>query len=201
MPLLWVLREQLGLTGTKFGCGIAACGACTVHLDGTRGALVHAAGVGRRRQAGHDHRGAGPGGRAARRAAGVGGAPGAAVRLLPVGHDHGGGRRCSRQRRRRPTRRSTPAHEHLPLRHVRAGARRHPRCARGRERRHEQVDTARLHRRRHPQRRRLPAGRGGLHLRAEPAFARLRRCQGPGPAHHLDHHRPRQRDHHPDPAL
>ena len=33
-PLLWVLRETLGLTGTKFGCGIAACGACTVHLDG-----------------------------------------------------------------------------------------------------------------------------------------------------------------------
>ena len=33
-PLLWVLREQLGLTGTKYGCGIAACGACTVHLDG-----------------------------------------------------------------------------------------------------------------------------------------------------------------------
>jgi aerobic-type carbon monoxide dehydrogenase small subunit (CoxS/CutS family) len=34
MPLLWVLRDTLGLTGTKFGCGIAACGACTVHLDG-----------------------------------------------------------------------------------------------------------------------------------------------------------------------
>lgn len=34
MPLLWALREQLGLTGTKFGCGISACGACTVHLDG-----------------------------------------------------------------------------------------------------------------------------------------------------------------------
>jgi isoquinoline 1-oxidoreductase subunit alpha len=33
-PLLWVLREQLQLTGTKFGCGIAACGACTVHIDG-----------------------------------------------------------------------------------------------------------------------------------------------------------------------
>jgi isoquinoline 1-oxidoreductase alpha subunit len=35
MPLLWYLRDELGLTGTKFGCGIAACGACTVHLDGT----------------------------------------------------------------------------------------------------------------------------------------------------------------------
>jgi isoquinoline 1-oxidoreductase alpha subunit len=33
-PLLWVLREQLGLTGTKYGCGIALCGACTVHIDG-----------------------------------------------------------------------------------------------------------------------------------------------------------------------
>ena len=33
MPLLWVIREELGLTGTKFGCGIAQCGACTVHLD------------------------------------------------------------------------------------------------------------------------------------------------------------------------
>jgi isoquinoline 1-oxidoreductase alpha subunit len=33
-PLLWVLRESLGLTGTKFGCGVAACGACTVHIDG-----------------------------------------------------------------------------------------------------------------------------------------------------------------------
>jgi isoquinoline 1-oxidoreductase alpha subunit len=34
MPLLWVLRDVVGLTGTKFGCGIALCGACTVHLDG-----------------------------------------------------------------------------------------------------------------------------------------------------------------------
>ena len=34
MPLLWVLRDELNLTGTKYGCGVAACGACTVHLDG-----------------------------------------------------------------------------------------------------------------------------------------------------------------------
>jgi len=35
MPLLWVLRDMLGLTGTKYGCGIAQCGACTVHIDGS----------------------------------------------------------------------------------------------------------------------------------------------------------------------
>ena len=34
MPLLWVLRDEIGLTGTKYGCGIAQCGACTVHIDG-----------------------------------------------------------------------------------------------------------------------------------------------------------------------
>lgn len=46
-PLLWVLREQLGLRGTKFGCGIGQCGACTVHLDGqaTRSCITAVAGV------------------------------------------------------------------------------------------------------------------------------------------------------------
>jgi isoquinoline 1-oxidoreductase alpha subunit len=47
MPLLWVLRDVIGLTGTKFGCGIAACGACTVHLDGqaTRSCVTPASAV------------------------------------------------------------------------------------------------------------------------------------------------------------
>jgi aerobic-type carbon monoxide dehydrogenase small subunit (CoxS/CutS family) len=46
-PLLWVLRDELGLTGTKFGCGIAACGACTVHLNGApvRSCMVPAGSV------------------------------------------------------------------------------------------------------------------------------------------------------------
>jgi aerobic-type carbon monoxide dehydrogenase small subunit (CoxS/CutS family) len=44
MPLLWVLRDVLGMTGTKFGCGIAQCGACTVHIDGKPGAVLSSSG-------------------------------------------------------------------------------------------------------------------------------------------------------------
>lgn len=51
MPLLWVLRDIVGLTGTKFGCGIAQCGACTVHLDGVavRSCVLPVAAVGDRK--------------------------------------------------------------------------------------------------------------------------------------------------------
>jgi isoquinoline 1-oxidoreductase alpha subunit len=50
MPLLWVLRDVLGLTGTKFGCGIAQCGACTVHIDGkpVRSCLLPVSSIGTR---------------------------------------------------------------------------------------------------------------------------------------------------------
>ena len=48
MPLLWVLRDLIGLTGTKFGCGIALCGACTVHVDGvpSRSCITPVGGIG-----------------------------------------------------------------------------------------------------------------------------------------------------------
>jgi isoquinoline 1-oxidoreductase alpha subunit len=51
MPLLWVLRDLLGMTGTKFGCGIAQCGACTVHIDGkaVRSCLLPVGSIGDRR--------------------------------------------------------------------------------------------------------------------------------------------------------
>lgn len=51
MPLLWVLRDVLGLTGTKYACGIGVCGACTVHLDGqaARSCTLPVGGVGQRR--------------------------------------------------------------------------------------------------------------------------------------------------------
>ena len=50
MPLLWVLRDVLGMTGTKFGCGIAQCGACTVHIDGkpVRSCLLPVGAIGNR---------------------------------------------------------------------------------------------------------------------------------------------------------
>jgi isoquinoline 1-oxidoreductase alpha subunit len=51
MPLLWAIREQIGLTGTKYGCGVAQCGACTVHIDGApvRSCVVPVGTVGARK--------------------------------------------------------------------------------------------------------------------------------------------------------
>ncbi len=92
MPLLWVLRDLIGLTGTKYGCGIEVCGACTVLIDGQpEHSCVFdvSSAVG---QEDRHHRGpfarSQPSG-----AAGVDRPAGAAVRLLPVGHADGGGRR------------------------------------------------------------------------------------------------------------
>ena len=60
MPLMWYLRDELGLTGTKFGCGVALCGACTVHMNGEAVRACGVADVGRRRQDGRHHRRARP---------------------------------------------------------------------------------------------------------------------------------------------
>ena len=64
MPLLWVLRDLLGLTGTKYGCGMAQCGACTVHLDGEalRACVLPVSEVGARSVTTIEGLGAGPGG-------------------------------------------------------------------------------------------------------------------------------------------
>ena len=91
MPLLWYLRDELGLTGTKFGCGVAACGACTIHLDGTavracQTPVSAAEGLTR-----HDHRGP-LAGRQSPGPSGVARSQRVAMRLLPDGPDHAGGR-------------------------------------------------------------------------------------------------------------
>ena len=90
-PLLWVLRDVLGMTGTKFGCGMALCGACTVHIDGNpvRSCLLAIRSIGDRAVTTIEGVGAGAGGReGAKSLARSGSDP---VRLLPVGPDHVGG--------------------------------------------------------------------------------------------------------------
>ena len=89
-PLLWVIREQLQMTGTKFGCGAGLCGACTVHIDGEAVRSCQTSAGRRGRQENHHHRGAQ---RAQRSSAaeGLDRRAGAAMRLLPVRPDHAGG--------------------------------------------------------------------------------------------------------------
>ncbi len=118
MPLLWVLRDTLGMTGTKFGCGMSLCGACTVHLNGqpVRSCVTPISNVAGKTvttieglspdrtqpdSAGLDRRGR------------------AAVRLLPVGTDHDRGRAAGQdgEPHRRRYRRGH-AQQHLPLRHL-----------------------------------------------------------------------------------
>ncbi len=107
MPLLWYLRDVAGMTGTKFGCGQALCGACTVHLDGTAVRSCQTFMDDIDGQAVVTVEGLSPDGmhpvqkalaRAQRRP----------VRLLPGRADHAGGLAAARTRRTRPTPRSIP---------------------------------------------------------------------------------------------
>ena len=87
-PLLWVLRDVLGMTGTKFGCGMALCGACTVHIDGTASAVLHHAGRQRRQFGNHDDRVDRFDTRRRQYSEGVAGSSSAAMRLLPIRTDY-----------------------------------------------------------------------------------------------------------------
>jgi isoquinoline 1-oxidoreductase alpha subunit len=89
-PLLWVLRDVVGMTGTKFGCGMALCGACTVHVDGvaTRSCITPIDGIGTSEITTIEAIGAtAAGAKIQKRVARPGGR---SVRLLPVGPDHVG---------------------------------------------------------------------------------------------------------------
>ena len=118
MPLLWVLRDVMELKGTKFGCGVAQCGACTVLLDGQPIRSCITPICLDRHQRGHDHREP-----AARRvppaAARVDGARRAAVRLLPGGPAHVGlGAAQGHAESDRRTDRHGDERQRLPLRHL-----------------------------------------------------------------------------------
>ena len=142
-PLLWAIRENVGLTGTKYGCGIAQCGACTVHIDGvaTRscGVAVSDAegkkittieGLAERRHA-------------AQGAAGLDRQRRPAMRLLPERHDHGGGGASEGEAEADRRRHRRGHHQYLPLRHLPAGARGDPRRSRTpEEAAHEQARLA-----------------------------------------------------------
>ena len=129
MPLLWALRNELGLSGTKYGCGIAQCGACTVLVDGkaVRSCTLPVSAV--EGEAGHHHRGLGRQWPAASRPGSLGGGRCAAVRLLPIGPDtvRGGAVEAEAQSHRR-------GHQHdlqyLPLRYLCPCPARHPSCGR-----------------------------------------------------------------------
>ena len=126
-PLLWVLRDTIGLTGTKYGCGIAQCGACTVHVDGqpAKACNINAASVGRSQ----DHHDRGPvHGQQPPRPEGLDRAHRAAMRLLPVRPDHGRGRAAAAhaQPDRQPDRRGD-GRQPVPLRHLHPDSRGDPR--------------------------------------------------------------------------
>ncbi len=126
-PLLWAIREQVGLTGTKYGCGVAQCGACTVHVNGAavRSCVMPvSAAVGQKITT---IEGLASGNKLHKVQTRLDQARSAAMRLLPDRHDHG--RRCvaraEAQAHRRGHRRR--GHQHLPLRHVPGSARGDPR--------------------------------------------------------------------------
>ena len=135
-PLLWVLRDVLGMTGTKFGCGMALCGACTVHVDGvaTRSCITPIDSVGN--VGDHDDRGDRRDAGRRQDPEGLARPRSPAMRLLPVGPDHvGGGAARQQSAPDRCRYRRCDVRQHLPLRHLRPHSRSHQagRCELSRE--------------------------------------------------------------------
>src|SRR5213593_1382016 len=117
-PLLWVIRDTIGLTGTKFGCGIALCGACTVHNGSSEwktGAIVRDARQPGCRAGNHDDRGIGrntpgAGALARRRCSGLW--------VLSVGTNHGRGGPANQNTESHGCRYQSGDHEFVPMRDV-----------------------------------------------------------------------------------
>ena len=197
MPLLWVLRDVIGLTGTKFGCGIAACGACTVHLEGRpiRSCATPVSTVAGKQITTIEAIGETSPGQedpgcldCARRSP---------MRLLPIRPDHVGDGTAGREpesERRRHRRRHVG--QHLPLRHLRPDSCRHQAGRRNcagcrREERHDEVPGRRS---RLPPRLRGSDGRG----RRRPAARMPSRCAEACRVHHdTDWRPPAHRRSHP----
>ena len=130
-PLLWAIREQVGLTGTKYGCGVAMCGACTVHMDGkaVRSCVLPvAAATGKQITT---IEGLATGGVLHKVQTAWIELRRAPVWLLPGRNDHGGGGPAQGQAEADRRRHRRGNHQHLPLRDVPAGARSHSRRGKG----------------------------------------------------------------------
>ena len=130
-PLLWVIREQVGLTGTKYGCGVAQCGACTVHIDGAavRSCVMPVAAAEGKQITTIEGLAAGGTLHKVQKAWLEHDVP--QCGYLPGGHDHGGRRAAEGQAEADRRRHRRGDHQHLPLRHLPAGARGHPRRGEG----------------------------------------------------------------------
>ena len=129
-PLLWVIREQVGLTGTKYGCGAGRCGACTVHIDGHPVRSCDCPSPRRSARASRRSKVL-PRATPAQSAAGLVRERCPSVRLLPVRHDHGGCGAARPETEADRRRHRCRDHQYLSLRYLSAGARGHPHGGQG----------------------------------------------------------------------
>jgi hypothetical protein len=130
-PLLWALRENVGLTGTKYGCGVAQCGSCTVHVDGqpVRSCTLQVGDAAGKQITTIEGLAAGATMHKVQKAWIEHDVP--QCGYLPERHDHGRGGATQREAQADRRRHRRGDHQHLPLRHLPAGARGDPRRGQG----------------------------------------------------------------------